>query len=89
MLKRNSIAHFLSNPFHTFLEESLKHWKTYLPDVVNQINGFNKPQFRGSNEIMTSFFTDHQSIANIPQGNPFLYKYQQGNDPFYKKIKIK
>jgi len=68
-----------------FLEEGLKNWKFHLPDVVAQINGFNKRSFRSSNEILASFFNEHQNVVNIPQSNSPLYKYQQGT--FFRTLK--
>jgi len=54
--------------------KSLRHWRSYLDNVVDSINRHGEKSYKSMNELFKSYFT--QPSVNIPQDLSKFYKFQ-------------
>jgi len=57
-----------------FSGKSLRHWRSYIDNVVNSINMHGEKSYKSMNELFKSYFT--QPHVNIPQDLSKFYKFQ-------------
>jgi len=54
--------------------KSLRHWRSYIDNVVDSINRHGEKSYKSMNELFKSYFT--QPHVNIPQDLSKFYKFQ-------------